>query len=81
MQYRIKFRNIGENFNRDFEENVGEIKTYPTVGGAWKGFSRALKQAGRCFDGVKKVEIISHLEGGDSIEVSVKLNSKTQQIN
>ena len=79
MQYRISFSNIGENFDRNFEENVGEVKNYPTVGEAWKGFSRALNQAGRCFDGVKKVEIISYLEGGDSIEVSLKLNSNLQK--
>ena len=62
MEYKIIFRNLSEDFSRDFEVDVGQVTVFQSVGEAWAGFSRAVKQAGRCFDGITKVEITPNKE-------------------
>ena len=55
MPYIIKYRNLGEHFDRPLR-----AVPYPTIDAAWQHLLRTLERAGRRLDSLTKVEIVAH---------------------
>ena len=57
MPYIVKYRTVGEHFDRPLR--TGAVP-YPTIGAAWQHLLLTLERAGRRLDSLTKVEIVAH---------------------